>query len=529
MQKHLLILLVLSTLALWPFAKYGYFESHDGEWMVIRFTAFHQALVSGQFPVRYVERLNNNYGYPVLNFLYPLPFYLAEFPKIIGFGFVNSIKIVFVVSSIASTFAMFWALAQIFSKNAATAGALIYLFVPYRFVDLYVRGSLGENLAFTFVPIIAGCIFNLAKGHIIYAPILSLAVGLLTISHNVMALLFLPFFFILSTIVNIRSFKVTIISFATGILTATFFVLPALYDLKFVRLSQIKISEITSHLVDFTKLLIPSWGYGPNPNSASGLSPQIGIVTTIIILATTITVFKSKSKNIAVNYFLLVFFLIVFANTKLSAVLWQNLPAADIIQFPWRMLAIVVFIAAFLTAYLIESAKSKMLLASLVIAAAVASTLTYIRPAVAVDKGDDYYATNEDTTNVRDEYLPLWARDKPTGRAAQKIELAGVGQIVWQRTSHLKYEAKIESPADTTVQINTIYFPDFEAKIDGKSTPISYNNSFGLINLKLPSGSHEVIINYTRSPVHAASEIISLVALLTTGAYFVTLWRKQNS
>ena len=170
-----------------------------------------------------------------------------------------------------------------------------------------------------------------------------------------MALLFLPFFFILSTIVNIRSFKVTIISFATGILTATFFVLPALYDLKFVRLSQIKISEITSHLVDFTKLLIPSWGYGPNPNSTDGLSPQIGIVTTIIILATTITVLKSKSKNIAVNYFLLVFFLIVFANTKLSAVLWQNLPAADIIQFPWRMLAIVVFIAAFLAPYLIQS------------------------------------------------------------------------------------------------------------------------------------------------------------------------------
>src|SRR3989338_995658 len=154
MKNHLIILILLSIIALWPFFKKGYFESHDGEWMVIRFTAFHQALASGQFPVRYVARLNNNYGYPVLNFLYPLPFYLDEFPKIIGFGFVNSIKIVFVVSSIASTFAMFWALAQIFSKNAATAGALIYLFVPYRFVDLYVRGSLGENLAFTFVPII---------------------------------------------------------------------------------------------------------------------------------------------------------------------------------------------------------------------------------------------------------------------------------------------------------------------------------------------------------------------------------------
>ncbi len=33
---------------------------------------------------KFVDRLNNNYGYPVFNFLYPLPFYLAEIPKIIG-------------------------------------------------------------------------------------------------------------------------------------------------------------------------------------------------------------------------------------------------------------------------------------------------------------------------------------------------------------------------------------------------------------------------------------------------------------
>src|SRR3989338_1963749 len=146
MKKYYLVLIALSLIALWPFFKKGYFETHDGEWIVIRFSAFHQTLASGQFPVRFVDRLNNNYGYPVLNFLYPLPFYLSEVPKTIGFGFVDSVKITFIISSVFSVVTMFWALSQYFSKYASLAGSIIYLFIPYRFIDLYVRGSLGENI-----------------------------------------------------------------------------------------------------------------------------------------------------------------------------------------------------------------------------------------------------------------------------------------------------------------------------------------------------------------------------------------------
>src|SRR3972149_5598738 len=159
-KKYYFLIILVSLLAVWPFFRKGYFESHDGEWMIIRFSAFHQTLRSGQFPVRFVDRLNNNYGYPVLNFLYPLPFYLAEIPKVLGFSFVDSIKIIFVVSTVTSSLAMFWTLTQIFTKWAAFTGGIVYLFIPYRFVDLYVRGSLGEIIAFVFPPLILGAIFK---------------------------------------------------------------------------------------------------------------------------------------------------------------------------------------------------------------------------------------------------------------------------------------------------------------------------------------------------------------------------------
>ena len=78
----------------------GFFQSDDGEWMIIRFSSFYQSFVDGQFPVRFLTRLNFEYGYPVANFLYPGFMYLGVPIHILGIGFVDTIKIIFCVSII---------------------------------------------------------------------------------------------------------------------------------------------------------------------------------------------------------------------------------------------------------------------------------------------------------------------------------------------------------------------------------------------------------------------------------------------
>src|SRR5260221_206715 len=105
MKKHIIfiaIIIFLSIPVLLPLFKSGFFQSDDGEWMIIRFSAFHQALREGQFPVRFLERLDFEYGYPVANFLYPGFMYLSEIPKLLGFGFVDTIKISFGIALVES-------------------------------------------------------------------------------------------------------------------------------------------------------------------------------------------------------------------------------------------------------------------------------------------------------------------------------------------------------------------------------------------------------------------------------------------
>lgn len=526
-KKYLLVLLLFTTIALWPFFKKGYFESHDGEWMVIRFTAFHQTLRSGQFPVRYVERLNNNYGYPVLNFLYPLPFYLSEIPKIVGFNFVDSIKVTFVISTLISVFAMYWALSQYFTNTASFTGGVLYLFAPYRFVDLYVRGSLGENMAFAIIPLILGSIFKISKNKQIYFPVLSLSVALLIVAHNVIAILFIPFFIALTFTLTKKNFFKSLVFMIIGILISSFFWVPALFDLQFVRLSQIKVSEAADHLIPFSKLIYSRWGYGGVPSQPDGFSAQIGVLSAAIFLFTLYLSVKNKQKNIFIYVLIAIFLLSIFLISPFSSYIWRNIPLIDIIQFPWRILSLIVFITAVFSAYLVDK-MGKSYLWILIIAAAIISTFIYTKPNRFVQREEGFYTTNESSTTVKDEYLPLWVKAKPVSRAQEKVITPNSSQIIEKNISTLKYSMTIESKQDSMVQINTIYFPGFKAKLDGKYVPIDYFNPNGLIQIKLPKGTHKVIINFGKAPVHLASEIISLIALTLAGVLFLYEWQKQK-
>ncbi len=374
-----------------------------------------------------------------------------------------------------------------------------------------------------------GCIFKIALVLRIFLPVLAISVSLLILSHNVIAILFLPLFIVISLIL-VKKKKEVILAFILGILVSTFFWLPAVYDLQYVRLSQIKISNIQDHLIGSLQLIIPSWGYGPSPNGQNPLPVQIGIVALASFVFAFYLRFAKKIKDLLLDLMLLVFILVCFLMTKPSLLFWQNVPFADIIQFPWRMLSILVFISSFLIAYVVNTNKKQIVLAVIIVLASIISTIVYTKPTVFVDRGDSFYSTNEDSTTVQDEYLPFWVKDKPANRANQKIEIIkGDAKINQSLIRSAVYQATITASTDSKIQINTIYFPGWQVKIDSRNVPISYQNQYGLITFDLPAGEHKVIINYARSPVHLISEIISLMALIATGIFYYYLWRKQNS
>lgn len=497
MKKSILLILILiifSIPAIYPLFNKGFFQSDDGEWMIIRAASFYSALADGQFPVRYLSSLNYGYGYSVANFLYPGFMYLSVFIHVLGFGFVDTIKIILGLSMVGSAIFSFLWLSKIFDKFPAFIGSIFYLYLPYHLSDLYKRGSVGEILALAIIPFI---LWQIERKNFFWT---ILGISFLILSHNTLALLFLPIIiFYMLRISNIRSTLRTLI-ISLGI--SSFFWIPALFDLQYTVFSKTKVSEWQNHFADIN---------------------VIGYLSLIIFsLAILITV-KKRVKGFAL-FFLILGMTSLFLATSGSSFIWQALPIS-FIQFPFRFLSIEILAVSYLVSFILASFKGGIRFAiGLVLIILIFTSASAYQPSVFFDKGDQYYATNEDTTTVKNEYMPIWVKNNPKEHYENKVEIInGTITNLAIRQNSVSFDAT--SAEGTKITINTIYFPGWNVLIDSNKSKIDYANDKGVIKFNMASGTHKIGAYFSETPVRLVSNLISLVSLLLL---FTVLMHKER-
>jgi hypothetical protein len=523
----LLAFFLISVPVMLPFFHAGYFPTHDGEWAVVRLTDMFRTLRDLQFPARYSGELNFGYGYPLFNFAYPLPYYLGMIPYVFGAGFVNSIKIVFASSVFLSAFFMFLASKALWRNNWAGAiSAILYVYFPYRMVDLYVRGSVGESLSFVLFPLLFYLAIKLInKPSPLLIAGIAVSVASLVTTHNIMTVLFLPAYLIITLIQaslkNKKTIKPFFISIILGFGLSAFFWIPALLEKGNILLSKIPIADRSLYFVNFKQLIIPNWGYGV-PIDQNGFSYQLGIVHlavfTIIILSLLFFLFKNreyfKDHSARITSVLVIITLVyIFLLFKPSEFLWRNIPLLSEINYPWISLGILGFLISLLSGFVFKQAIGKYITIIFAILSII-MILPYAKPQRYIDNQDSYYLTNSATTTSSSELMPLWVKQKPLQRAEKKVEIInGNGSI-----SNLSYNSKqisfsINALSKVTLKINTIYYPGWEVRVDKVSVPISYANNQGLIEISVPSGDHVVRAILKETTLRLASDIITVVSL----------------
>src|SRR3989344_2032187 len=124
--------------------------THDGEYHVVRFYEFDKTLRGGDWYPRWAADLNNGYGIPLFNYVYPLPNYVSFTLHLLGISFISSFKLnLFFAILIGSVFFYLWA-RMFWGKLGGIVSSVFYTFSPYHFVDIYIRGSVGEVWALAF-------------------------------------------------------------------------------------------------------------------------------------------------------------------------------------------------------------------------------------------------------------------------------------------------------------------------------------------------------------------------------------------
>ncbi|HSW97855.1 MAG TPA: 6-pyruvoyl-tetrahydropterin synthase-related protein [Candidatus Saccharimonadales bacterium] len=494
----ILLLLVLSVPVLLPLTHHGFFQSDDGEWMIIRLSAFYQALHDGQFPVRFLQRLNFGYGYPVAEFLYPGSFYLGSLLHIIHFGFVNSIKGVIGISLVGSLiFTYFW-LNKLFSKFASLIGALVALYLPYHLYDVYKRGSVGEVFALMWVPFI---LWQIERNSFFFTTI---GIAFLIISHNTLAALFLPLIicYMAKKVYTSKKRKESSYYYIYILLSSlglsAFFWLPIPFELSKTVFSSTSVSQWSNYFSTIE---------------------QIGLVSYAVLFAI-LFIFIFKKARPSKHRLTVIFFIIsvvsIFMATFASSFVWNILPA-NFIQFPFRFLSVIVVTIPFLAAFAVSVFKGKwqwtMGIVLLLILAY--SAWPFSKPVEYFDKGEGYYYTNDATTTVQDEYMPVWVKQKPLTSIPQKaIIVRGSGTITNVQPTNDKVEFVTDLKRPSMIQVNTIYWPGWHAFVDGDLVPISYSNPQGVMKIQVPKGSHTVTFDFGETPIRLIADVISLFSLI---------------
>jgi len=496
-QKLVIVLLLglFSILAMYPLLKDGFPVTDDGNWLIIRFTAFFETLRSGQLPVRYIYRLNDGMGYPVSNFAYPLYLYLATPIYILGFDFVNSIKVLLIFNAFLSIVFTFLWLRERFDSLSSLVGSVALILSPYYLFDLYKRGSVGELLTFSIVPFI---LWQIERKNFV---LISIGIALLILAHNSLAVLFLLLIISYAIIIKL-DIRLLISGVFLGLGLSSFFWIPAIYDLS----ATVFMNTTVSNFYDY--FLISKNYY------LIGLSSIVIIIASLITGAFDTKLFRDK----LFNFFLVLSLIIIFLNLPQSKIFWELFPFKDFIQFPFRLFSVLTVSLVYLAAFASKNLKiNKLIFPAIIIVIFIIQAILFLRTVEIQKHEEGFYSTNQSTTTISDEYLNKWFI-KP--QLDEKIVIiAGQGKVKPVLNSPGKLAFLTDFENNGVVQINYAYFPDWKAEINDQEAAIDYMKN-GLISLEIPEGKSLVNVYYEQSKIHKISNLISLISLIVL-LYFI--------
>lgn len=527
--------IIFSLPATWALFVPGFFGASD-DMHIAWLYEMDQVIFFGQIPPRFIPDLSFGFGYPLFNFLFPLPFYIAEIFHLVGLNFVDSIKAVFFLSIPISAFFMYLLLKEFTNRTLSFLGAVIFVYTPYRATDLYIRGAIGEIVSFAILPLLILTVIKLTyegkKYKFRWIGIGALVFASLVLSHNITAYMFVPFLFLLAILrlifLPLDKLKVLgqlLVTLFFGLLISCYFWIPAIMESNLMKKDTV--FNFIDHFPTLRQLVTPYWGYGASvPGPYDGMSFFIGALNLLLFAAALILIiyFWKRYKNdqrIMIIWAIASIAVAVLMMNYRSSFIWSNLPLLPYFQFPWRFLIITTVMIPILVIALDQLKSYKYVFIFLAILA-VALNISNFRPQDFLGRTDAYYLNryipipiaSQEYLNLAEEYLrlPKDAQMRPDKNYPPVSISSGSIQIIKNNGLNVLFSA--ESNEGALINYYKYNFPGWEAKIDGGEVKIISGSPFSQISFTLPSGSHEIKISFGETNFKKVLDIISLLSFI---------------
>jgi hypothetical protein len=547
-DPYVWLVLAFSLFAVLPLAGPDYFfGAHDAPHTVFFLTEFDAAIRDGVWYPGWATDQALGYGYPTFVFYPPLAYYVAEGFHLLGVAKVAAVKWTWALATMGAGLAMYAYARHVLGRKRGVLAAVVYIYVPYHLADIYVRAALAEYASFVWMPLALLAFHRLVEK--VTLPRLGcagLAYGALLLTHNVTGLAFTPF---LALYVLFRlalepgsgkeRWTKTAAALGGAILAfgiAATLLLPGFFERRYINQEQWvrETYNYSDHFVQPAHLLSGTWGYAPGtPGTEGAMSFQLGAVPLILSMVAMVAAFRRRSGERALNLaFAAALILLLFLMLPISAPLWELLPIASLVQFPWRLLALAALVLAVLSGLSIRMPDSggldgRMLILAL---AAVLGSFAYTLPQYTptpqhVEEPLLSIEFELDYTDMRG--MTAWTKEMPETSPLVEQYLTGTDLITAEvlspsadlemiRAGGASDEVRVQSSNGTALRFYTYYFPGWRVYIDGERLPdeaLRAETVYGLITVDIPPGEHEVLLRWGDTPLRLAGKALTLVCL----------------
>lgn len=485
---------------------------------------FDKSLRSGVLYPRWQPDINGGYGNAFTNFYPPIGYYITSIIHTVVDDWVATLAVVCVIAMAASALTFYFLSRAVYGKAASLIGAFFYMVLPYHVLDLYWRGALAELLGLVFLPLLIYFALRVGeKGRPVDYAGLGLTYGLLVMTHLPVGYLMSFTLVVYAIAWSLMERNKTILlriagGMSLGLLVSAIYLLPAVVEAKYAH-------EENSGIFPYDTGYLPSL---PAGNDIFRDTLNHSFMLQAIALAVALIVVRSmwrarnNSKPVPLSPTRLWATMGVSATfmvTALSFYVSKLIPRTELVQFPWRWLAIAGLFTSLLLAAAIDSLsgdsamrRRRSIYRSAILVVVCLNVWLTVQRVIVGAQGNTSVPTTSQLVDPnytpRGSTLPRQLNDTPRAMIDPKD---GVVEILRWDPQHREVGVRVYEP--TRIRLKTYNFPGWTARIDGKPVPM-LSDMDGVQIVDVSAGAHTIEASFVNTPPRTAGALLSALALL---------------
>ena len=502
------------------------------------YTGMKQGTISNVLPI-----IAHNFGYATRIF-YPrlAHFSTALVTLILNGKVIWGLKIIHFIVFFLSAVMMYKLVNKVLkNKFSALISAIVYLSFPYMITEVFVRDAVAESFIFVFMPMILLGLYELFYGDKKYFYLWFILgyVGIMN-SHLVLAVYFTLFIFIY-LLLNIK--KVFDKSNLRALITSSILILllTATFTIPMLQHKSLNIYTVfadegmankgsvagsTLRLRDFF-IQEPCVAY----SDITYYLNLLGFALAVLAIIMNKKIFVENDQKNFFKFILIATIICTFLMSKICP--WVIFPKTLImIQFAWRLEAILLFLLSILAGSVFKDIESKKIRVILLIAILLFNGLTVYKAYdfdILIERKLEDIDISSYGTGWQREYLPINTQnnlDYYDSRNEDVLVKDGYATISVQENNVPSLKAEIKDcQGETTIELPRIYYLGYEATLEeneNKEKLDLYMNDRGFLETKINSNGI-LILKYKGTIAMRIANVVSIVTLIGIACY-VVVW-----